>query len=1088
QPLLTMAGQPQLAIHGMAAGTIAGDLQPGQAGSIGGELAVNDLSVQTPQLADVYRAATVRVPVKIARAMSGGVSRLQADLSVIAPEATLKIDGDLPESALDALKDKKIPAQPGTIALSLVADPTKLAHSLPKTMHLQPGMSIDSGAISGVVSLAIDPAKNAILSHVKTGLSVSGTQNGQAKSIPPVNLVADAALTRLDGVVAGLHDVSLALSSGFANLKLAGPTVYTLQGSGDADLDKLASQASQFVDLGQTRLSGQANFKLATQAKAGDVIHAEVSADVSQLNATLPQKLPITMPIAQLAAQADVQTDSATSGLKSVQSATLSLLAGDSATKPLVEFKSTIDGYDVAAGTIESMNVDKCTVSSLHDAQTRLIDPFVSRLMDQGLNLADGALYLVARVAQVNVNTKAADIQQLDVSLPSLKIDRQGQELLRDTLRASIVGKAAAVDQATSLAISKLSFESGFAKVNGSDIQAQLPDGKTPVTQLLKKAKLAVGVSDLTKAQALLSTISPTTKLPAHFGGGVAVNISVEKGVGSVDLAGSHLSAANDSGMAFAFNKAKPTTVKAAFDIPPAMPITSLNVSQLDADLDVAQVKLNGPLVLTNLGAQPQAKGQLAIGGSLDRLTALLQVIQSSNTQLPYRGTLALNEAIATENNVITLKGDGTIDQFRMIGADGKSQFAEPKLALANDLSVDPAKQMAALKSVHLEMTSSKAATVDLSGGVSQWSTQRNLDSIVFKLNADGAKAWPLVVAMMSPEQQEKYKDTVVKGPVTADFAVSGAYPVAPTWNESFRSIAGKGTLTADFVSSMGLNISKFALPLTIQKGQVITGDMSAPKGAGRQVKPFDVNGGKADFSNIVLNAGDPNLLLSIGKGQKLLQQVQLNSVLAAQLGSLASVVFKDSKDASGLIDLTVVQCENVRLAELMNKQANATFVYSITNLKLDGPVPSTLATLLDLGDQGFVGNIKDASLALKQGVAYQDMTIGVQKMMDQTDPQTGAKTKVATDQPIQFKGGVDLATNKFKDYSMTIANQLLLRDWRKSFPDGATVKLTGNVNDISSILGQSVGTLAVQGYGGGQIDKLLGGLGNAKKKKKKSE
>ncbi|MGN6625684.1 MAG: hypothetical protein ACTHLN_03615, partial [Tepidisphaeraceae bacterium] len=118
QPLLTMAGQPHLAIHGMAAGTIAGDLQPGQAGSIGGELSVNDLSVQTPQLADVYHAPTVRVPVKISRGLSSGVSRLQADLSVIAPEATIKIDGDLPESALDALKAKKIPAQPGTIALS----------------------------------------------------------------------------------------------------------------------------------------------------------------------------------------------------------------------------------------------------------------------------------------------------------------------------------------------------------------------------------------------------------------------------------------------------------------------------------------------------------------------------------------------------------------------------------------------------------------------------------------------------------------------------------------------------------------------------------------------------------------------------------------------------------------------------------------------------------------------------------------------------------------------------------------------------------------------------------------------------------
>ena len=381
-------------------------------------------------------------------------------------------------------------------------------------------------------------------------------------------------------------------------------------------------------------------------------------------------------------------------------------------------------------------------------------------------------------------------------------------------------------------------------------------------------------------------------------------------------------------------------------------------------------------------------------------------------------------------------------------------------------------------------MASSKAAQIAVTGGVEKWTDERLLKNVVVKVDAVGEKVWPIVYGLMPPAQQTQFKDAKLTGPIRIDLTANGAYPAKPTWNESARSVIAYGGLSMKSLQTMGLDIADFQLPFSlVDSGKLITGD-TRKKGAARFAKPFTINNGLGDFGSIVIDVGDPDLRLSIGRKQKLLQKVQLNPVMAAQLGSLASIVFKDAKEASGLIDLTVVDCTGVRLLELMNKQATASFAYNVHKLQLDGPVPSTLTKVLDWGEVGIKGDIDGATLVLKKGVAVQDMTIALdreEKIKKRDADDEDRKTKTVTE-TMKFKGGVNLATNKFDNYTLTLSPGLLLRDWRKSFPDGATVDLKGRVDDITGILAQAVGQLAVQGYGGDAVEKLLGGLKKSKK------
>ena len=952
KPLLALAGQKDVRLAGILAGAVTGELKPGQPSEIKSTLAVTNFEANTPQLKDPIKAAKLDLPLRVTRSLTNGTSRLAVDGGITLPEVSVKLVGDLPEPALQNLVEKKMPGDTGVLSVAVAADLKKLSVSMPNTLRLVPGLVVTDGSFHTGVTATLRPSD--IQTHVKTDVLLRGTKDGKAVSVDPVTIVTDATLADLANPVAGLRDLAVSMTSAFAHFSASGKSLAVIKGGGSADLDKARDQLAQVIDLGKLDLAGLATFKVDSVADAKDAssIKATLSADVKKLRVVLPDQPALDLPLAKLAMTADLTTDA--SGLKpqQVRAARITLAAEDNPTSPIVDFDVAATNVDLVTSRVGDVTIQKCAVPSLARLQT-LIDPFVTTLKDRKLTLAAGSANVVLTAKDIDLTKKSATLSGVEAVLLKFRIDRDGKEVLSDTVRFNTAGSIAAGD-VVNVDLSQLSLRSNLAKL--------------------------------------------------------------EKG--------------------------------------------------------------DGPLKVRMAADATTAGGTLNASGDARKLLAVLGAFQGT-PPMPYGGTYHAKLDLTTDKGGVGMKADGTVDDFTIYGDDGKPTFAEKQVKFASDLAADTTAASATIRSLSLDMASSKAATINVHGGVDDYLKQRKLKGIVVTVDAVGEKLLPILMAVMPEAQRQQFADAKLTGPIRLKLTADGSYPVADTWNQSVKPVVAYGDVSLKGLSTMGLDVSDFAMLLTVKDGQLITGD-TRRKGADRFAKPFTVNGGTGDVGSITLNVGDPELRLSIGRRQKVLQKVQLNPVLATQLGSLASVLFTESDQASGLIDFTVQDCQNVPLLELMNKKATASFTYSVKDLDLRGPVPSAMSSALGWGSGGIQGDINNASLALKGGKAEQDMTLELARQKQERNEDNEKVTKNVTE-TMKFKGGIDLATNRFDGYHLTLSQGLLLKDIRDSFPDGATIELKGKVSDIGSVLGRGIAEVAVkkgvEKNAGKAIDKLLGGL-----------
>jgi hypothetical protein len=581
----------------------------------------------------------------------------------------------------------------------------------------------------------------------------------------------------------------------------------------------------------------------------------------------------------------------------------------------------------------------------------------------------------------------------------------------------------------------------------------------------------------------IAAALVPGLTLPLDPAGGLTLTATVAKANIGLDLNATKLVVKNAAGQSYAFDVAKPVTLKLNASILGDAAIDGLRVTDLNGDLGVARLSMAKPITVSGLaGKTIAAAGEMAVAGDAKNLLALLAVFQQAPAPMPYGGQYNVKLAFAPDKGGIGLKGNGTVDDFVIYGEDAKPTFAEKQLRFSNDVALDTVAASAVIRSLTLDMASSKAATIDVHGAVEDYINQRRLKGVNVTVNGVGEKLLPILMAIMPEAQKQQFEGAKLSGPIQVKLFADGSYPTRPTWNESVKSIVAYGDVSMKSMSTMGLDVSDFAVLITLKDGKLITGD-TRKKGAARFAKPFTVNGGSGDVGSIVVDVSDPQMRLSIGKRQKILQKVQLNPVLASQLGSIASVLFKDSDKASGLIDLTVQDCQEVPLLDLMNKKATASFVYSVKDLDVRGVVPTALSSALGWGSGGIQGDIENATLTLKGGKAQQDMTLALARQMKTKNEDNERVTKDVTE-TLKFNGAIDLATNRFDGYHLTLSQGLLLKDIRKSFPDGATIELKGKVNDVGGALTKGIVELGASKIGERAIDQILGGLNRKKKDK----
>ncbi len=174
----------------------------------------------------------------------------------------------------------------------------KLAAMLPHALHIRPGTTITSGDVEFSTKLEPADVGQRITGSVRT-TPIAATADGRQLSWDqPVtadfNLLRSPTTFQLD---------SLRCDSQFLKIDAAGST-QQFAANASFDLNRLAEQLGQFIDLTQIKLAGTGSAKLAWQQPSPQQFSATAVGDLSQLTIALREDAAWTEPQLALRAEA----------------------------------------------------------------------------------------------------------------------------------------------------------------------------------------------------------------------------------------------------------------------------------------------------------------------------------------------------------------------------------------------------------------------------------------------------------------------------------------------------------------------------------------------------------------------------------------------------------------------------------------------------------------------------------------------------------------------------------------------------------------------------------------------------------------
>ena len=1140
----------QLEPAGTASGSLAVNLNGTNDIAAKGKISVAQFTASGAPLAagDQVNIKSIDVPVDVSQKTADGKQMMNANVAVLLNNGDLGKVTIVANGPMDTLlgASKLVPAvlakalsgtEPpkdsltltgdGSAKLNVDLDLAALIDQVKNTVALQKGMSLSQGHLSHQTTITL--ASNSVKVDSDTKLpDLTGTNAGKTVKLSPIDVAAG--MSAVGGDAPDLHDLSVKFDSGFMNASGGGPSLSQEKITGGFDLAKLQAEAQQFVDLDAIanppatqpstqpvaphtplNLVGAGSFDLST---SGDLLKTggtgKVAADLT---------------IAGL----DASGIGAAPPLK-VTTIT-GTLGGD-----LTRGEKTVSYKNLAAAlTAAGITVNNKTTSQpiLNNETVKVAATLTSSADGNGLS-GEGSLdsrFMTAKLSNL--------VAQLNGSVWD-KLQKADVEIhVPDLPTVDSLMNAFSTPAATAMVDQRLA--TMLADADPAGVQLALADDTAPPAESAHDAAVRRKREKAAKEAKKAAAVAPAATAPADeplpplevTSGSADVSLSVARdakaqttSLNITDASMSNLAIKRgDQKYAFArpidFKLA--AALKAADD--PAKPaimdqIQQLDVTQLAGDLVVAKLSMPDAISITSPG-DPQkvsAKGSVKIDGTLGDATPLLAVYQNAKP-LPYAGTYTATQLLSTgtadQGKLIRLDGTAGVSDFQELGDDGKPAFTEKQIDVKNNLDyvmgqTDPTTQkravdQAIVRTFSINMSSSQAMAISFVGRVVDPMDKREFRGIgsdpTAKLDAtyDLKKLWPIIYPTLSPEMQTKYKDLKIEGQKHETFAISGYYPKAGKSYESMSHLNADGALAFDLLDlPQGLTITAFNWPFTMKAGVLTTAagaNQPTTQLAGTTqavvAKTAICNDGAVDLSEITLDLGKPSPVLTVAKDHKLLQNVKLNPVLADSLGS-ANLLFKDASSATGLINMTIIQCNQVPLGELMAKatKADAQATYSISDLAIDGPVPSAMSSGLQLGGQGLHGTLQDGSLTLAEGVATNSFTFNVIRYkkvksngkVDNNDPGTDSSTDTsgmkAVNLPIKFHGGVNLSTEALIDFAVDITPGLLAgvnKNAAEALPNGLTVPITGTVSHAKFDIGKAL----IQNGGAN----LLGGLLNKKKK-----
>jgi hypothetical protein len=243
-------------------------------------------------------------------------------------------------------------------------------------------------------------------------------------------------------------------------------------------------------------------------------------------------------------------------------------------------------------------------------------------------------------------------------------------------------------------------------------------------------------------------------------------------------------------------------------------------------------------------------------------------------------------------------------------------------------------------------------------------------------MDYDLAKLWPAIQPMIG----DKYKTVKTAGQFKKQFNITGSYPANQPSTVAIKGLHVDGDLAVGSFDYDGLNLQNFILPLALDNGKLVTVYANKPAGQ-NTAAPAVANGGTLDIGNLTIDLTQSPPRLTVPANKVLITHLTINPLFAdSYLGKiLNNPAFIGAKEATGLLDLTMLDCNNLPLGDLLTQAVPANtgtahVKYSLTDVTISSPLTSDLLPVLKQAK--FDLNAKDATVAIAKGMCVEHMSL----------------------------------------------------------------------------------------------------------------
>ncbi len=334
----------------------------------------------------------------------------------------------------------------------------------------------------------------------------------------------------------------------------------------------------------------------------------------------------------------------------------------------------------------------------------------------------------------------------------------------------------------------------------------------------------------------------------------------------------------------------------------------------------------------------------------------------------------------------------------------------------------------------------------------------RKLDNVTLDLAYNASMIWDVVLPLMSQEQQTKLKGSKVVGNYNKHFTVNGSYPADKEMNEAIANVNANGDIQLDLFDGEGVTLKSLTVPVTMTAGKARIA--YAGKAEGQNfAPPAELNGGHLILNGIVADLSDPHMTVTIPPTTRLLDNISLNSVLAANIGDfINNPLLVGANEASGLLTCIVNQCDHLPTDTLLTETSPANQgvldinmtvqtiqIGNATIKKISDSIASTaIFSHRTLNVSSLRGDVKSFHVHIARGITDQDMVL----------------TLGQGDRPLHLFGTVAMKSREMNmtlDFPFVLFGASVPKEAQAVVGDGVKIVLTGPVTAPRFDLGKAL-------------------------------